>query len=89
MFQLNGWRFCSKGLNKRTLEDTEYEPMSKYRRVLDDSVNLKSTNCGVDFKFTASSRNRLYLDIGPFPVSSSVVLLSPLLLNLILSLLLS
>ena len=39
-------KFSSKGLNKRTLEDTGDGPMSKYRRVLDEAVNLKSTNCG-------------------------------------------
>ena len=38
--------FSSKGLNKRTLEDTGDEPMSKYRRVADKAVNLKSTNHG-------------------------------------------
>ena len=43
----------------------------------------------VDFKFTASSKTRLYLDIDPSPVSSSVLLLIPLLLNLNLSLFLS
>ena len=43
----------------------------------------------VDFKLKASSRTRLYLDIRPSPVSSSVLLLSPLLKNLNLSLLLS
>ena len=35
------FKFSSKGLNKRTLEDTGDGPMSKYRRVLDDDVNLK------------------------------------------------
>ena len=38
------FKFSSKGLNKRTLEDTGDGPMSKYRRVHDDAVNLKSTN---------------------------------------------
>ena len=42
----NKFKFSSKGLNKRTLEDTRDGPMSKYRRVLDEAVNLKSTNRG-------------------------------------------
>ena len=40
------FKFSSKGLNKRTLEDTGDGPMSKYRQVLDKAVNLKSTNRG-------------------------------------------
>ena len=42
----------------------------------------------VELKLTASSRTRLYLDIGPFPVFCSLLLLSALLLNLNLSVLL-
>ena len=38
--------FSSKGLNKRTLEDTGDGSISKYRRVLDEAVNLKPTNRG-------------------------------------------
>ena len=38
--------FISKGLNKRTLEDTGNEPMSRYRQLPDETVNLKSTNRG-------------------------------------------
>ena len=38
------FKFSSKGLNKRTLEDIGDGPMSKNRRVLDEPVNLKSTN---------------------------------------------
>ena len=37
----------SKGLIKRTLEHSGNEPMSKYRRVLHEVVNLKSTNRGL------------------------------------------
>ena len=40
------FKFSSKGLNKRTLEDTGDGPMTKYRRILDEAVNLKSTNRG-------------------------------------------
>ena len=40
------FKFSSKGFNKRTLEDTGDGPMSKYRRVLDEAVNLKSNNRG-------------------------------------------
>ena len=42
----NNFKFSSKGLNKRTLEDTGDVPMSKYRRVLDEAVHLRSTNRG-------------------------------------------
>ena len=41
----NKYKFSSKGLNKRTLEDCgEGGPMSKYRKVLEESVNVPSTN---------------------------------------------
>ena len=40
------FKFSNQGLNKRTLEDTGDGSMSKYRRVLDEAVNLKSTNRG-------------------------------------------
>ena len=40
------FKFISKGLNKRVLEDSGDGPMAKYRRVLDEAVNLTSTNRG-------------------------------------------
>ena len=40
------FKFSSKGLNKRVLEDSGDGPMSKYRRVLDEAINLTSTNRG-------------------------------------------
>ena len=43
----NKYKFSSKGFNKRTLEDFgDGGPMSKYRKVLGDSVNVLSTNRG-------------------------------------------
>ena len=38
------YKFSSKGLNKRTLEETGDGPMEKYRRVMDEIINLTSTN---------------------------------------------
>ena len=40
------FKFSSKGINKRVLEGSGDVPMSKYRRVLDESINLISTNRG-------------------------------------------
>ena len=41
----NKYKFSSKGLQKRTLEDCrDGGPMSKYRKVLEESVNVTSTN---------------------------------------------
>ena len=40
----NKYNFSSKGLNKRTLEDCGDGPMAKYRKVLDEFINIKSTN---------------------------------------------
>ena len=40
------FKFSSKGLNKRVLEDSGDGPMSKYRRVLDEAIILTSTNRG-------------------------------------------
>ena len=39
-------KFCSKGLNKRTLEERGEGPLEKYRRVLNEKVNVQSTNRG-------------------------------------------
>ena len=40
------YKFSSRGLNKRALEDSGDGPMATYRQVLDGAVNLKSTNRG-------------------------------------------
>ena len=42
----NKYQFSSKGLNKRTLEDCGDGPMPKYRKVVDEFVNVISTNRG-------------------------------------------
>ena len=42
----NEYKFCSKRLNKRTLEDCGDGPMSKYRNVIEEAVNVTSTNRG-------------------------------------------
>ena len=40
-------KFSSKGLNKRTLEENRDGPIEKYRRVMDEIINLTSTNRGL------------------------------------------
>ena len=40
----NEYKFSSKGSNKRTLEDCGDGPMTKYRKVLDELINVTSTN---------------------------------------------
>ena len=40
------YKFSSKVLNERALEDSRDGPMAKYRQVLDKAVNLRSTNRG-------------------------------------------
>ena len=40
----NKYRFSTKSLNKRTLEDCGDSPMAKYRKVLDEFINVTSTN---------------------------------------------
>ena len=42
----NNYKFSSKGLNERTLEDCGDGPMSKYRKVLKEAVNVTSTTRG-------------------------------------------
>ena len=42
----NKYNFSSKGLNKRTLDDCGDGPMTKYRKVLEEAVNVTSTNRG-------------------------------------------
>ena len=42
----NKYKFSSKGLNKRTLEGCGDGPMTKYRKVLEEAVNVTSTNSG-------------------------------------------
>ena len=44
--QTNKYKFSSKGPNGRTLEDCGDGPMSKYRKVLEEAVNVTSTNRG-------------------------------------------
>ena len=43
---MDKFKLSSKGLIKRVLEDSGGGPISKYRRVLDEAVNLTSTNRG-------------------------------------------
>ena len=40
----NKYKLSKKGLSKRTLEDCGDRPMSKYRKVLPEAVNVTSTN---------------------------------------------
>ena len=42
----NKYKFSSKGIKKRTLEDCGDGPMSKYRKVLQEAVNVTSTKRG-------------------------------------------
>ena len=42
----NKYKFSSKSLNKRTLEDCSDGPMAKYRNILDEFNNVPSTNRG-------------------------------------------
>ena len=42
----NKYKFSSKGLNKRTLEDCGDGPMAKYRKVLDEFLDVTSTERG-------------------------------------------
>ena len=43
----NKYKFSSKGLNKRTLEECgDGGPMSKYRKVLEEAVNVTSSKRG-------------------------------------------
>ena len=45
--QTNKYKFSSRRLNKRILEDCDDGvPMSKYRKLLEESVNVTSTNRG-------------------------------------------
>ena len=45
--QTNKHKFSSKGLKKRTLEECDDGgPMAKYRKVLEEAVNVTSTNRG-------------------------------------------
>ena len=44
--QNNKYMFTSKGVNKKTLKDCGDGPMSRSRKVLEESVNVTSTNRG-------------------------------------------
>ena len=44
--QTNKYKFSSKGVNKRTLDDFSDGPMSKSRKVLEESATVTSTNRG-------------------------------------------
>ena len=47
----NKSKFCSKGLNKRVLEQSGDGPLEKYRRVLNEKVNVTSNNRGFEQSF--------------------------------------
>ena len=51
------YKFSSKGLNKGALEDPGGGLMAKYRQVLDEAVNLKSTNGGYKMIIYAVATN--------------------------------
>ena len=38
------YKFCSNGLNKRTLEKNGDEPIEKYRRIIEEVINNTPTN---------------------------------------------
>ena len=44
--QSNKFKFSSKSLNKRTLEDSGGGPVSNYRQVSEKGINVTSTNRG-------------------------------------------
>ena len=61
----NKYKFSSKGLNKRTLEDCGDGPMSKYRKVLEEAVNVTSTNRGfrtIQHSFATYERTKKRMD---------------------------
>ena len=53
----NKYKFSGKEVNKRTLEDCGNGPMSKYRKVLEEAVNVTSTNR--TFRTTKQTKNGL------------------------------
>ena len=44
--EIKKYKLSSKGLNKKTLEDCGDGPMSKYRKVLEESFNVIATKRG-------------------------------------------
>ena len=66
--KLESESLVKKGLNKRALEDSGDGPMTKYRQVLDDAVNLKSTNREYIKRLTMQSQlmNKLKKDCATF-----------------------
>ena len=45
-------KLAAKGSNKRTLEDCGDGPLAKYRKVLDEFINVTSTNRGFELLIT-------------------------------------
>ena len=55
-------KFSSKGLNKRVLEQSGDGPLEKYRRVLNEKVNVTSNNRGFRANnHSVSTYERVYL----------------------------
>ena len=46
-YKSHKFNFISKGLNKRVLDDSGYGVMAIHRRVLDEAINLASTDRGL------------------------------------------
>ena len=58
----NKYKFSSKGLNERTMEDCGDETMSKYRKVLAQAVNVTSTKRGFrTMKHSVATYERIVL----------------------------
>ena len=81
------YKFSSKGLNKRTLEETGDGPMENYQRVIDEITNHTSINMGLrimnHFVVTYEQTKKGLSSI-PSALSSLMVLIEPLLIyNLI------
>ena len=64
----DNFKFTSKSINKRTLEDFGGGPMSKYRIVFGEALTLKSTNRGFKtsnhqvgpYEYSKKSLSKLY-----------------------------
>ena len=71
-------KFSSKGLNKRTVEDCgDGGPMSKYRKVLEEAVNVTSTNRGFrTMKHTVATYEQTKKGLSSFYPKESAVFFS-------------
>ena len=77
----NKLKFSSKGLNERVLEQSGDGPLEKYRKVLNEKVNVTSNNRGFRTKITLLPPMNKLRKVSPFFIQKELSKLMEFTLN--------